>query len=78
MEIHGKLEGKQIFMLHGVPYHRVFYTHRDDLETVLQCQLAESEFDGELNVGDPIMITYLLKTVLEIRQDDSVDLQTTT
>jgi hypothetical protein len=35
---------------------------------VLQCQLAESEFDVDLNVGDPIAITYLLKTVLEIRR----------
>ncbi len=71
MEVHGKLEGKQIFMLHGVPYHRVFYTHRDDPETVLQCQLAESEFNGDLVVGDPIVITHLLKTVLEIRRDST-------
>lgn len=69
MDIHGKLEGRQIFMLHGVPYHRVFYSHRDDPDTVLQCQLAENEFDGDLAVGDPIVITYLLKTVLEIRRD---------
>jgi len=69
MDVYGKLEGKQIFMLHGVPYHRVFYTHRDDPESVLQCQLAESEFDGGLEVGDPIVISYLLKTVLEIRRD---------
>ncbi len=71
MEVHGKLEGKQIFMLHGVPYHRVFYTHRDDPDTVLQCQLAETEFDGDLEVGDPIVMTYLLRTVLEIRRDST-------
>ncbi len=71
MEVHGKLEGKQVFMLHGVPYHRLFYTHRDDPESVLQCQLAESEFDEGLVVGDPIAITYLLKTVLEIRRDST-------
>jgi hypothetical protein len=47
----------------------VFYSHRDDPETVLQCQLADTEFDGTLQVGDPIRITYLLKTVLEIRRD---------
>ena len=68
MDVQGKLEGRQIFMLHGVPYTRVFYSHLDDPETVLQCQLAENEFDGDLSVGDPIAITYLLKTVLEIRQ----------
>ncbi len=71
MEVHGKLEGTQIFMLHGVPYHRVFYTHRDDPDTVLQCQLAETEFDGDLEVGDPIVMTYLLRTVLEIRRDST-------
>jgi len=65
MDVQGKLEGKQVFMLHGVPYSRVFYTHRDDPDTVLQCQLSESEFE----VGDPILITYLLRTVLSIRRD---------
>lgn len=69
MEVTGKLEGRQVFLLHGVPYHRVFYSHRDDPETILQCQLAESEFDASLAVGDPIVVTYLLKTVLEIRRD---------
>jgi hypothetical protein len=69
MEVLGRLEGRQVFLLHGVPYTRVFYTHRDDPERVLQCQLAESEFDADLAVGDPIVISYLLKTVLEIRRD---------
>lgn len=78
MEVHGKLEGKQIYLLHGVPYHRVFYTHRDDPETVLQCQLAESEFDGDLGAGDPVVISYLLKTVLEIRRDTAANLQEAT
>jgi len=78
MEVHGKLEGKQIFMLHGVPYHRVFYTHRDDPESVLQCQLAESEFDGDLDVGDPIVISYLLKTILTIRRDTTATPQEAT
>ena len=68
MEVEGRLEGKQIYLLHGVPYTRVFYTHRDDPETVLQCQLSESEFDADLAVGDPIRITCLLRTVLEIRR----------
>ncbi len=78
MEVHGKLEGKQVFLLHGVPYHRVFYTHRDDPETVLQCQLAENEFDGDLEVGDAVVISYLLRTVLEIRRDTSGDRQEAT
>jgi hypothetical protein len=68
MEVDGRLEGKQVYLLHGQPYTRVFYSHLNDPETVLQCQLAETEFDGDLQVGDPIRITYLLKTVLEIRR----------
>jgi len=71
VDVKGRLEGKQIYLLHGVPYTRVFYTHLDNPEAVLQCQLAESEFDGDLAVGDPIRITYLLRTVLEIRRDVS-------
>ncbi len=71
MELQGQLEGKQIVMLHGVPYTRVFFSHLEHPETVLQCQLAESEFDADLEVGDPILITYLLRTVLEIRRDAS-------
>jgi hypothetical protein len=71
VDVQGRLEGKQIFLLHGVPYSRVFYTHRDDPDSVLQCQLSETEFDGDLEVGDPILITYLLRTVLEIRRDSS-------
>ena len=69
MEVQGKLEGRQMFLLHGQPYTRVFYSHLDDPDTVMQCNLAESEFDETLQVGDPIRITYLLKTVLEIRQE---------
>jgi hypothetical protein len=69
MDIQGKLEGKQQYILHGQPYWRLFYTHRDDPDTVLQCQLAENEVDPDLDVGDMIQITYLLRTVLEIRRD---------
>jgi hypothetical protein len=69
MEVQGRIEGMQAYLLHGQPYTRVYYSHADDPDTVLQCQLAESEFDGDLLVGDAIRITYLLKTVLEIRRD---------
>ncbi len=70
MDVHGRLEGKQTYLLHGQPYWRLFYTHQDDPDTVLQCQLAPSEIDTDLEVGDPIRITYLLRTVLEIRRAD--------
>ncbi|HYI25167.1 MAG TPA: hypothetical protein VD767_07145 [Thermomicrobiales bacterium] len=68
MEVEGRLEGKQQYLLHGQPYWRLFYTHADDPETIQQCQLAEHEVDPDLEVGDAIRITYLLRTVLEIRR----------
>ncbi len=69
MDVQGRIEGMQAYLLHGQPYTRVYYSHADDPDTILRCQLAESEFDGDLQVGDAIRITYLLKTVLEIRRD---------
>jgi hypothetical protein len=71
MEVQGRIEGLQAYLLHGQPYTRVYYSHADDPDTVLQCQLAESEFDVDLQVGDAIRVTYLLKTVLEIRRDSA-------
>lgn len=68
METRGRLEGRQAFVLHGQPYFRIYYSLEGDPETILQCQLAESEIDADLAVGDPIVITMLLKTVLEIRR----------
>jgi hypothetical protein len=69
VDVRGRLEGKQQYLLHGQPYWRLFYSHLDDPDTVHQCQLAENEVDAGLEVGDPIRIAYLLRTVLEIRRD---------
>ncbi len=66
MDVDGKLEGLQAFTIHGTAYVRVFYSHDDDPERVLQCQLPFDAFDESLRVGDPIAIAYLLRTVMEI------------
>lgn len=68
MEIHGTLEGRQDYTIHGGPYARLFYSLPDDPETVHQCQLPAEAFDADLKVGDRIVLTMLLKTVMEMRK----------
>lgn len=68
MEIYGTLEGRQDYTIHGGPYARLFYSLPDDPETIHQCQLPAEAFDADLAVGDRIVLTMLLKTVMEIRK----------
>lgn len=68
MDVDGRLEGLQTYMIHSTRYYRAFYTHLDDSETVHQCQLPFDAIDQTLKPGDPIRITYLLRTVMEIRR----------
>lgn len=67
MEIDGRLEGIQPYTIHGTAYYRLFYVHLDDTEQILQCQLPFDAYDTALKPGSPIRITYLLRTVMEIR-----------
>jgi hypothetical protein len=66
MEIEGTLEGLQLYSIHGGRYVRVYYSHADEPESIQQCQLPEEAIDPALKPGDPIVITYLLKTVMSI------------
>ncbi|MGI8406699.1 MAG: hypothetical protein ACR2OE_18380 [Thermomicrobiales bacterium] len=68
MEVRGTLEGLQRYTIHGGPYGRLFFSLRDDPDTVQQCQLPEEAFDLDLQVGDPLVITMLMRTVMEIRR----------
>ncbi len=68
MEVSGTLEGRQADTIHGQPYSRLFYSLPDDPETIHQCQLPDDAVDPDLKSGDPIVITMLLKTVMEIRR----------
>ena len=68
MNVEGRLEGIRRYTIHGGPYAYLFFSHQDDPETIIQAQLPEEAYDADLEVGDRIVITYLLKTVMEIRK----------
>lgn len=71
MSVEGRLEGVQRYTIHGGPYARLFFSHADDPETIMQAQLPEESWDTDLQIGDRVVITYLLKTVMEIRRAPS-------
>ena len=73
MEVQGKLEGLQRYTIHGGPYGRLFYSLPDDPETVLQCQLPAEAFEDDLQPGDQIVLTMLMRTVMEIRKAPASD-----
>lgn len=68
MNVGGKLEGIKRYTIHGGPYAYLYFSHQDDPDTIHQAQLPEEAFDTDLEVGDRIVITYLLRTVMEIRK----------
>ncbi len=68
MNVEGKLEGIRRYTIHGGPYAWLFFSHLDDPDTIIEAQLPEEAYDADLAVGDRIVITYLLKTVMEIRK----------
>ena len=68
MDVEGTLEGLQPYAIHGTRYYRVFYSHADAPEEILQTQLPFDAIDPDLKPGDAITITYLLKTVMQINK----------
>jgi hypothetical protein len=66
MEIDGRLEGLQPYAIHGMRYYRVFYSHADAPDDILRAQLPFDAVDERAKPGDPILITYLLKTVMAV------------
>ena len=68
MEVDGRLEGLQAYEIHSTRYFRAFFSHADDPDTIHQAQLPFDAFDEDLKPGDPIRVTYLLRTVMEIRR----------
>jgi hypothetical protein len=71
MEIEGTLEGLQPYTIHGTAYYRVFYSHVDMPDQILQCQLPADAIDPTLKPGDAVVVTYLLKTVMRIDRPGS-------
>lgn len=68
MDYEGTLEGLQTYLLHGARWYRAFFTISGDSETIHQAQLPEDAFENGLAPGDPIIITMLLKTVMQIKR----------
>ena len=68
MDSFGILEGRQDYTIHGQLYARLFFHVDGDSETIHQCQLPGDAFDPDLQVGDRIRVTMLLRTVMEIRK----------
>ena len=71
MEVQGTLEGRQDYAIHGQRYARLFFSLPDNPDAVQQCQLPDDAFDADLKAGDQIVITFVLKTVMEIRKTPS-------
>jgi hypothetical protein len=68
MDVDGTLEGLQAYTLHGALWYRAYFTLAGDTETILQAQLPEDAFDSSLKPGDPVMVTMLLRTVMQIKR----------
>ncbi len=67
MDILGTLEGRQDYTIHGELYAQLYFSLPENPEDIQQCRLPSDAFDADLKPGDPIRITLLLKTVMEIR-----------
>ncbi|HYH12999.1 MAG TPA: hypothetical protein VD789_11640 [Thermomicrobiales bacterium] len=72
MNVEGKIEGIQRYTIHGGPYVQIWFSHLDDPETIHEARLPEEAWDTDLRVGDRVVITYLLRTVMEIRRAPAV------
>lgn len=68
MDVEGRLEGVQTYTLHSALWYRAFFTLSGDSETIIQAQLPEDAFDSGLRPGDPVVITMLLRTVMQIKR----------
>lgn len=68
MEVEAKVEGLQRIAIHGSPYVRLFYSLADDPETIQVAQLPDEAVDANVEVGDIVRLTMLLRTVMEARR----------
>ena len=67
MELYARIEGMQRIAIHGSPYVRVYYSLPGDPDTILNCQLPAEAVDDTVQVGDPVRLTVLMRTVMEVR-----------
>jgi hypothetical protein len=71
MDLLGKLEGRKDYTIHGELYSQLYFSLEDDPDTIQQCRLPGDAFDTDLRPGDRVRITFLLKTVMEMRRADA-------
>lgn len=68
MDVEATIEGLRPYMIHDERYVVVYFTHRDDPETVHQAQLSADALPDGLKVGDAVIVTWLLNVVAGIRR----------
>ena len=68
MDAIGTLEGRQDYTIHGELYAQLYFSLPENPEDIQQCRLPSDAFDNDLKPGDTIRITFLLKTVMEVRR----------
>jgi len=67
MDVAARLEGVQPYQIHSTLYYRVYFSLPDAPDQIQQCQLPFDAFDAELKPGDSIIVTMLMRTVMQIR-----------
>ncbi len=67
MEVEATVEGMQRIAIHGSPYVRLYYSLPDEPESIQVAQLPSEAVDADINVGDIVRLTLLLRTVMEAR-----------
>jgi hypothetical protein len=71
METDAQVEGIQRFRIHGEPYAVVYFSHRDDLETIRQAQLSEDQFPKNLRPGERVRVLYVAGVVAGVRRHEA-------
>lgn len=70
MDTEAAIEGLRSYLIHDERYVVVYFTYRDDPETVHQAQLSADALPAGLKVGDDVVITRVLSVVAGIRRRD--------
>lgn len=68
MELEARIEGLRAYLIHDERYVVVYFTRRDDPETVHQAQLSADALPTDLRVGDDVLVTYVLNVLAGIRR----------
>ena len=55
-------------MIHGEPYAIVYFSQREDRDTIQQAQLSEDALPNDLRVGDTVVITFIGSIVAGMRR----------